>query len=84
MDSNKQSNCERFVADGDERLASSHGYQEAAAAARKRVYAKLASQIAAAGPLRRLWLCYLRHRELSRELDRLAPPEALYARAGGA
>ncbi len=79
----KQSNSEQFVADGYQRLVSSDEYQAAAAAAKKRVHAQFDPQIAAAGPLRRLRLYYLRHRELSRELERLAPPGAFYVRSNG-
>ena len=69
---------ERFVADGHERLTSSDEYKEARAAIVAAVQARYAEPLAGAGAFRRIVLLLRRRREISRELAKIAPPDALY------
>lgn len=69
---------DRFIADGYERLAKSEGYRAAHAEVIAAVRARYAESLASAGAVRRLVLLFRMEREIGRELDKLAPPDALY------
>ena len=72
---------ERFIADGCEQLKKSEGYRTARAEAISRVRARYAESLASAGALRRLVLLLRMRLEIAREVDKLAPPDALYLKA---
>lgn len=69
---------DRIVAHGREQLMKSKEFQalrdEVIAAAR----ARYAEPLASAGIFQRLVLQFRMRREIARELDKLAPPDALY------
>ncbi len=69
---------ERLVADGHERLTNSSEFRAARAAIIAAARARYAEPLAGAGILRRLVLHLRMRREIAQELDKLAPPDALY------
>lgn len=69
---------ERFIVDGREQLMKSKEYQAARADVIAAVRARYAEPLASAGILRGLVLRLRMKREIARELDQLAPPDALY------
>lgn len=71
---------ERFVADGHERLTKSSEFRATREAVIASVQARYAEQLAGAGILRRLVLRLRMRREITHELAKLAPPDALYFR----
>ncbi len=71
---------DRFVNDGYERLTKSKEFQAARAAVIASVRARYAEDLAGAGILRRLALHLRMRREIAQELEKLAPPDALYLR----
>ena len=71
---------ERFVVDGHERLTESSEFRAARASVVAAVRARYAEDLAGAGLLRRLVLHLRMRREIAQELDKLAPPDALYFR----
>jgi hypothetical protein len=71
---------ENFVADGHERLTKSSEFRAARAEVLAAVRARYAEQLAGAGILRRLAIHLRMRREIAQELDKLAPPDALYFR----
>ncbi|HEX6861569.1 MAG TPA: hypothetical protein VF414_02075 [Thermoanaerobaculia bacterium] len=71
---------ENFVADGHERLTKSSEFRAARAEVIAAVRARYAEQLAGAGILLRLAIHLRMRREIAQELDKLAPPAALYFR----
>ena len=69
---------ERIVAHGREELMKSEGYRVARDEVIAAVRARYAEPLARAGFFRRLALHLRMQREIARELDKLAPPDALY------
>ena len=69
---------DRFTADGYDELKKSEGYRAARDEVIASVRARYARSLANAGVLRRLVLRLRMQREIAQELDKLAPPDALY------
>lgn len=69
---------ERFIADGHERLMATQEYRTARAEVIAAVRARYAAPLASAGILGRLVLRFRMQREIAREVEKLAPPDALY------
>ena len=69
---------ERIVAHGREELMKSEGYRVARDEVIAAVRARYAEPLANAGFFRWLVLHLRMRREIARELDKLAPPDALY------
>jgi hypothetical protein len=69
---------ERFVDDGRERLMSTKEYSAARAEVIASVRARYAGPLASAGILGRLVLRFRMQREMAREIEKLAPRDALY------
>ena len=69
---------DRFTADGYDELKKSKEYRAARAEVIAAVRARHAESLASAGILRRLVLRLRMQREIAQELDKLAPPDALY------
>jgi hypothetical protein len=63
----------QFVADGDERARGAIRTEVEAA-----VRGKYADELARAGFVRRMWLRWVIHREIERELEKRAPSDGLY------
>ena len=72
---------DRFVADGYERLTKSREFRAARSAVIASVQARYADQLSVAGIVGRLVLRLRMRREIAQELDKLAPPDALYFRS---
>jgi hypothetical protein len=69
---------DRFTAHGYEELKKSKEYRAARSEVIAAVQARHAESLASAGILRRLVLRLRMQREIAQELDKLAPPDALY------
>ena len=69
---------DRFTADGYDELKKSKEYRAARDEVIASVRARYAEPLASAGVLRRLVLRLRMQREIALELDKLAPPDALY------
>ncbi len=69
---------ERFTADGYDELKKSKEYRAARDEVIASVRARYAEPLASAGILRRLVLRLRMQREIAQELDKLAPPDAIY------
>jgi hypothetical protein len=66
---------DKFVADGRERIA-----RDEIKRIRREVRARYADRLAAGGLFRRLWLRMKTHREIERQLNKIAPRDGLYAK----
>lgn len=71
---------ERLVADGHKRLTESSEFRAAREAVIAAARVRYAEPLAKSGILRRLVLHLRMRREIAQELDKLAPPDALYFR----
>jgi hypothetical protein len=69
---------DRFTADGYDELKKSKEYRAARDEVIAAVRARYTESLASAGILRRLVLRLRMQREIAQELDKLAPPDALY------
>lgn len=69
---------ERIIAHGREQLTSSRQYRAARGEVIAAVEARYAEPLASAGFFRRLVLHVRMRHEIAQELDKLAPPDALY------